>query len=333
MKRHGYLIEAIADYNNLEWALWRASRQKLDRSDVQSFLANTNTELLQLREALLRGELTKGNYKFFTILDPKERMIAVAPFSHRVAHHAIIRQCGSILDKQQIEQSFACRKGKGQYAAIAWLQKAMRSQSCYLKLDIRKYFDTIDHRVLISQLERVFKDDRLLRLWCTIIEGYHTVSGKGLPIGNLTSQYLANHYLMQFDRFVKQKLRIKGYCRYMDDMIVLGQSTHELALLAEEFEQFLESELQLSLKTADINRVSHGVSFLGYRVRKNSTRLNQRSKKRFIQHWRMNDNLWLSGVASEKECAVRARAAFVFAEKANCEYLKNAYIRKNGVLS
>jgi hypothetical protein len=333
MKRYGYLIESIAASSNLEWALWRASRQKLDRHDVQRFMNNVDVELLRLQQAILQGELPDGKYRFFTILDPKERTIAVAPFSHRVAHHAIIRQCGSTLDRHQIEQSFACRSGMGQYAAIAWLQKAMRRDLCYLKLDVRKYFDSIDHGVLINQLERVFKDETLLRLWHAIIDNYQCSPGKGLPIGNLTSQYLANHYLMHFDRHVKQTLKIKGYCRYMDDMIVLGQSTQELLALADELKGFLDNRLQLSLKTCYVNYLSQGVSFLGYRVFRNSMRLNRRSKHRFINHWRTNDTLWLNGNVDESNSAVRGRAAFVFAEKANTVKLKSSYIKRHGVLS
>lgn len=333
MKRTGFLIESIADRSNLEWALWRASRQKLSRPDVMNFLANADFELETLRNSLLIGELPQGNYRFFTIHDPKERTIAVAPFAHRVGHHAIIKQCGSLFENHQIEQSFACRKGKGQYAAIAWLQQAMKSHTCYLKLDIKKYFDSIDHPTLQNQLERIFKDEILLRLFYNIIDSYCTKSDKGLPIGNLTSQYLANHYLMKFDRHVKQNLRMKGYCRYMDDMIILGQSTQELKALAHHFTVFLENELQLSLKTCYINSVAQGVSFLGYRVFSNSMRLNERSKKRFIKHWRANDLLWFKGIASEEECAVRARAAFVFAEKASVVHLKKAYLRSQGVLS
>ena len=172
-------------------------------------------------------------------------------------------------------------KNKGTYAALDKAKLNQQKYKYYLKLDIRKYFDSIDHKVLFNLLKTKFKDKALLNIFLQIIDSYHTQKEKGLPIGNLTSQYFANFYLSFADRYLLQELKISAYVRYMDDMVLWSNNKEELKLKGEKFTKYLKDNLQLNLKTFVLNTNLHGLNFLGYRIFDNKTLLNKTSKKRF----------------------------------------------------
>ncbi len=161
-----------------------------------------------MRDQLLRDEFAFGRYVTFTIWDPKQRTIHAPCLEERVAHHALMNVCEPIFDRHAIDDTYACRRGKGRLAAIRRAESFCRTRAWFLKMDIRRYFPSVDDQVLLGLLEHNFKDADLLRLFRRIVSNHQTEPGRGLPIGALTSQHFANYYLAGLDRFVKEELAI-----------------------------------------------------------------------------------------------------------------------------
>ncbi|MDA1048965.1 MAG: RNA-directed DNA polymerase [Planctomycetota bacterium] len=185
-----------------------------------------------------------------------------------------------------------------------------------MKLDVRKYFDSICHPHLLGGLERLFKDSWLLTLFRRIVAGYRGDIGRGLPIGSLTSQYFANFYLGAFDRYVKETLRAKAYVRYMDDMVIWADSRRQLRDMRDDCQQYLSSELSLELKPTILNRTSHGMDFLGCRMYETHTILNRRSRVRFRRAFMQLERDFRDGRIDELELQQRATSMFAFARAA-----------------
>ncbi len=238
MKRHGQLLERVAEMENLRQAFHQACRGKRGKAEVLNYTAHLDERLAELRAQLLAGRVPVGRYHYFRIHDPKERLICAASFPERVLHHALMNVCDPVLERAAIADSFACRTGKGRTAALARAQEFARRCPWFLKLDVRKYFDSVDHERLRA----------VLRLFDEIIASYQTTPGHGLPIGNLTSQHFANFYLAPLDRFAKETLRCAGYVRYMDDFVLWGGSGRELSGLRDRVREFLSETLGLELK-------------------------------------------------------------------------------------
>ena len=220
MKAPRRLIEQVADPDNLRLAFWKARIGKSNGNNVSAYRKELGKNLLLLREQILSGDVMVGNYRFFTIYDPKERQICAAAFSEQVLHHALMNVCHPIFERVQIYDSYASRKGKGVYAALERAQVFTNKNQWFLKLDVRKFFDSIHQATLKTQLARIIGDGKVLWLLYQIIDSYCTIPGRGVPIGNLTSQYFANHFLAELDHCIKEKLRIKAYVRYMDDFVL-----------------------------------------------------------------------------------------------------------------
>ena len=283
MKRAGNLLEKIADMENLYWAFWKAKRGKQGKKEVCEFQENLDENLQKMRNSILNCDVDVGNFRFFKIFDPKERTISVAPFSERVLHHALIFVCHSYFENQQIYHSYATRKGKGTYAALNQAKINQRKYKFFLKLDVKKYFDSVNHKILYDLLVKKFKDKKNLSIFKKIISSYHTFANHGLPIGNLTSQYFANFYLSFADRYLLQKLKIPAYVRYMDDMVLWSNDKNELLEKGKLFEQYLYDKLELKLKIFELNTNKYGLNFLGFRLLENKTLLQQSTKRRFKQ--------------------------------------------------
>jgi RNA-directed DNA polymerase len=206
------------------------------------------------------------------------RLITAPCFRDRVFHHALTLICEPVFERFLIADTFACRWGKGRVASVERARSFARRHPWFLKLDIRKYFDSIDHAILCGRLGRQFKDRRLLDLFGRIIASYEVGPGHGVPIGSLTSQHLANFYLGWVDRFVKEKHRAVGYVRYMDDFVVWGENRAWLSDVRDRVGEFLERELSLCLKPEPyINQSRFGMDFLGCRVKPSHVSLNRRS--------------------------------------------------------
>lgn len=280
MKRAGFLMDEILAWDNLTLAFYRASKGKSDRTAVIRFRENFETNLCSIQKALSQNTMVFGRYVFFTIRDPKTRRICAADFRERVAHHAMMNVCGPVLEKSQIHHSFACRKNKGQHKALKLVENWSGCHPFYLKMDIVKFFDSIDHPCLKKKLAGKIKDRQVLDIFDKIIDSYHTGPGRGLPLGNLTSQCFANFYLAGFDQWMKNVIRSRFYLRYMDDMIVLG-GRDELVRIREQCRDYLGTKLQLKIKTGgQINRTDRGIGFLGSVVYPGVIRLSTRAKKR-----------------------------------------------------
>ena len=281
MKRLGRVFDDLVSMENLQLAFYRAQKGKSWRKDVVKFRSNLTSNLYALQQQLIDGSIKLGHYTRFWVWEPKKQEICTVPFPERVVHHAIINICGQRFETYQIDQNFACRKDKGGHRAIALAQKYSCEFPWYLKLDVHKYFDHVDHLILMQVLERLIKDPRLLELLWKVIDS--TGSPKGIPIGNLTSQFFANIYLSTLDHFAKEKLKIRGYCRYMDDFLCFGETKEKIKFYLSQIEAFLREKLLLDLNVPQINKTIRGVPFLGYRIFPNRIRLGFKAKKTLPQ--------------------------------------------------
>ncbi len=272
MKRVGELYERVSDWDNLRLAFSKAAKGKSTRADVLAYRRDLDRHLGDLQRRIRDQDVEVGNYRYFTIYEPKMRTICAAPFSERVLHHAIMNVLEPVLERFQIHDSYACRPGKGTDAALRRSLFFTRRFRHFAKLDVRKYFDSIPHDRLLRRLERRVKDRRLLDLIGTIVDSYCHTPGRGLPIGNLTSQHLANFYLAHGDHLVKDRLRVRGYLRYMDDMLVFHDHADVLRGVVEQIDSCVSDELGLRLKPVGfdvciLGRSDQGVPFLGFLVR------------------------------------------------------------------
>ena len=309
MKRAGFLIDDIAEMKNLTLAFYKAAKGKRMSSEVELFRKDLFQNLQKLRQQILLGDLSVGKYSYFKIHDPKERMICAASLDERVLHHAIMNICHPIFERHLIFDTYATRIGKGVYNALGRAKTGMAKHQYVAKLDVRKYFDSIDHDVLMMKLARLFKDKQLLSIFEKIIRSYESgiangtdseKRGKGVPIGNLTSQYFANHYLSETDHFIKEQLKIPLYVRYMDDMLMMGNDKYLLKRQIGEVDCHLQ-QIDLQLKPVVLNKTSVGVSFLGYKLFPHKILLNGRSKRRFLKKLNLYEEYLQEGLWNEQE--------------------------------
>lgn len=302
MRRHGDLFEQIVSFGNLERAAGMALRGG-KRINAARFYFHLETELIRLEDELRSGMYQPRPYRVFEIFEPKRRVISAADIRDRVVHHAICRILEPILERRSIADSFACRRGKGSQAAAHRVQYLMRRDGWFLKCDIRHYFASIDHVRLRSLLRRIIKDRRLLELLDRIIDAPlpGAPPGRGLPIGNLTSQHFANLYLGELDHFIKERLRVKGYVRYMDDFILFGAGPELLQERYDRIRQFLAEDLGLELKerATILAPVHAGVPFLGLRISRGRIGLQHRKWHRFRRRFLVLEKQYLKGRISE----------------------------------
>jgi RNA-directed DNA polymerase len=223
MKRIGTLFDGVTSYDTLLLASRRAMRGCGRTAVTCRFFYDLESELLRLQEELKSGIYRPGAYRYFTVRDPKERLIAVAPFRDRVVHHAVVHVLTPIYERVFIHDSYATRAGKGTHVAVLRAQQFLRKWPWYLKADIARYFDSVDHDIMMAMLERKLKDASLIYLIDRIVRNA-SAPDKGLPIGNLTSQFLANVYLDPLDHEIKDHMGVHGYIRYMDDFVVFDHS-------------------------------------------------------------------------------------------------------------
>ncbi len=285
MKRQGGLFGRISRFENLLSAHDRAARGKRDRPSVARFEFNLERELLSLQDDLASGSYRPGTFFTFEVRDPKRRAICAAPFRDRVVHHALCAVLEPHFERRAISDSYACRQGKGTHAAIERTRYFAHCYKYFLKCDVRKFFASIDHAVLRTLLRRLFKENDLLDLLDRIIAHAppDAATGKGLPIGNLTSQHFANLYLGELDHYLKEQRRVKGYLRYMDDFLLFADDKPTLHLLLADIRHFLAEHLCLVLKEEAtlLMPVTEGTPFLGFRIYPGLIRLNQRTRQRF----------------------------------------------------
>ena len=328
MKRDNHLLELIACPDNLRQAFWKAQKGKSGKQEVVSFRRSLDKNLLKIRQDILMGHVDVGHYHYFKIYDPKERNICAATFNERILHHALINICANNFEKFQIYDSYACRVGKGTYAALERAKIFQKRYKWFLKLDIRKYFDSIDHCVLKTLLQRRFKEKALLNIFHQIIDSYETSHEKGIPIGNLTSQYFANHYLAIADHYVKEILRASAYIRYMDDMVIWDNSSSQLFAIGKRLEEFLANDLSLTLKQFCLNRTGNGLPFLGYLVFPDKIKLKRKSKLRFKSKFTDYTNKLRYSEWNQDIYQQHILPLFAFVKHADTHGLRDSMIKK-----
>lgn len=320
MKRVGNLIERIADKENLLEAFYKAQRGKQGKDEVCAYRASLWENIDELQQQIQTTDVHVGNYRTFTIHDPKTREIYATDFSERVLHHAIMNVCHPYFERHFIYDTYATRPDKGVYKALERARKACVRYDYVVKLDVRRYFDNISHAILKKQLGRIFKDERLMVIFGKIIDSHEVTPGKGLPIGNLTSQYLANFYLSGLDHYIKEVLRVPVYVRYMDDMLLFAETRQQLNGVLCAVQRYVCEQLQLELKSPIVFHTHQAVPFLGYRLCRHAVLLNNRSKRRFRQKINEYNKQLLTNRITQSEYAVGVVPLIAFT--------RHAYTRK-----
>ena len=241
---------------------------------MQEFERHLMQNILELHHDLTSGTYRHGGYEHFKIADPKPRDIHKASVRDRLVHHALYRQLYPFFDRIFISDSYSCRLRKGTHRAMdtfrryAYKESGNHAKTVWvLKCDIRKFFASIDQQILISILQRYISDKRTVALLQNIIESFYSnVSGKSLPLGNLTSQLLVNIYMNEFDQFTKYTLKAKSYIRYSDDFVTVSRDRKWLISLLPRIRNFLHENLKLELhpNKVSINTLASGVNFIGW---------------------------------------------------------------------
>jgi hypothetical protein len=316
MRRATNLFDQIPEPENLRLAFQKAARGRRGQAIVRQFAASLDRHIAAMSAAIRSGTFPVGRCQQFLIREPKERVITAPCFDERVLHHAVMNVCEPAMDRWLIDDTFACRLGKGREAAILRARGFTRHAEYFLKLDVRKYFDSVPHARLLGFLNRRFKDRRLLELLNRIITSYRGQLCVGLPIGSLTSQHFANFYLGWLDRFVKESLRVRGYVRYMDDMLLWHTSREALVEIHARCKEFAVIHLALDFKPGEVRRTVSGVPFLGCRIFPTHVELNARSKRRWRNRVRVLERAERLGLLSERELQARLTSLTAFAKGA-----------------
>lgn len=286
------LFSQIIGLENLFLAWDEFRRGKSKKSDVQLFEYYLEDNIFNLHYELKTKNYQHSHYTVFCIKDPKLRKIHKAIIKDRVLHHAVFRVLYPIFDKIFIADSYSCRLGKGTHRAIDRLEKFARQVSqnktktiFILKCDVKRFFDSIDQNILMGLLKKKIQDQDVLRLLGGLIKSFEASEGRGLPLGNITSQLFANIYLNGLDQFVKHKLRVRHYIRYCDDFVVLSQSQSQLENIIAVIGDFLQNRLDLSLhpNKIEIKKWHQGVDFLGYISFPHHRLLRTKTKKRMLK--------------------------------------------------
>ncbi len=275
METNNELYQEIYNLSNLLLAWRKARKHKTSKYYVIEFEKDTLVNLLKLSEELKNHTYNPLPLKTFILRDPKTRKISKSDFRDRIVHHDLIRIIEPIFDRGFIYDSCANRIGKGNLFAIKRFDYFKRkvtnnfkSNAFCLKADIRHYFETVSHEILINIIRRKIKDKEVISLIKLILNNFDSKNkGTGMPLGNLTSQFFANVYLNELDYFVKHKLKAKYYIRYVDDFVILHKSKSQLEFWKSEIDKFLKEKLKIELhpEKSKISSLSRGIDFVGFR--------------------------------------------------------------------
>jgi len=311
-KTYQNLWPQIIDWPTLVAAWERTARGRRRQRDVIAFHANLEPNLIAIQESLIHKTYQTGPYHRFFVYEPKKREIASLPLKDRVVQHALVSVIEPIFEAGFIDQSFACRTGKGAHKGVDTVQAYIRDVKrahgsvCALKADISKYFPSISHDALKRMVRRRVTCKDALWLIDSIIDSAadaESLTPRGIPIGNLSSQLLANVYLNELDHFVKHTLREPRYVRYMDDFVVVHQEKAHLHTVRRDIEDFLWAELGLRTNSkTQVFPVGDGgraLDFLGYRIwpthralRKDSIHRMKRKMRRMAAQYHKGDITW-----------------------------------------
>ncbi|MDR1710026.1 MAG: RNA-directed DNA polymerase [Candidatus Accumulibacter sp.] len=266
MKRHGNLFEQTFSREALFDAYLKARRGKRSRRSCFWFDTHAGAAIEALHRRIHDGTYAPREYRTFVVRTPKMREIRAPWFDDIVVQHAVYAVIRPIFDRTFIDQSYACRIGKGTHKASDYTMKALqesRPDSYTLKIDVRKFFYSIDRAILRGLVERKIKDKRLVDITMSFADLPEPL---GIPIGNLLSQLFALIYLNPLDHFIKRTLKVRRYCRYVDDGVLFDLTREECLTYKARIEAFLRNELHLELSKWTIAKTARGVNFVGYRT-------------------------------------------------------------------
>lgn len=313
---------------NLWLAFGKASKGRRSHPSVAAFEYNLENELVYLRDELRDGTYAPGGYRSFTVHEPKRRKISAAPFRDRVVYHALINIIGPMLERKFIFDSYANQIGKGTHKALDRCTYFMRRHQYVLPCDIKQFFPAIDHQILYFILANTIKDKEVLNLISQIIasgkgiltEEYDRVTfagddlfslsrKRGLPIGNLTSQFWANVYMNELDQFLKRTLKVHAYLRYVDDFLLFSNDKRELHEWRAALIQHLAGlRLTIHEGSAHASHTKTGIPFLGFIVFPDHRRLKPAKGYAFRRRWKHLRSEFLEKHITAEQLKIRAVA-------------------------
>ena len=341
-----HLFDAIASFPALRAAALRAAAGKRAKPGAAAFLANLEKEVLRLERELKGGRYRPGRYKTIDVFDPKHRVVSAAPFRDRVVHHAFCAVCEPLFERGFIHDSYANRKGKGTHRAVARYERFRNRFRHVLRCDVYRYFPAIDHEILKRDLRRRIACRRTLALADRIVDGSNPQEPvplyypgdelftpferrRGLPIGNLTSQFFANLYLDGLDHFCKEVLGAKGYVRYVDDFALFHDDLERLEDWRCRITRFLEGRrLRLHPSKTRIMETGEPAEFLGFVLLPGGgRRLPEANVRRFCNRLRGLRDRWRTGRVTREDVRRRVGSWIAHAEHANTWRLRQAIFR------
>lgn len=339
------MLKEAFTFDKLLSAYKKCRKSKQHKKDVINFEINLGYNLVNLSNLILSKKYKVGAYKEFKIYEPKERKIEALYFKDRIVLMAF---CTYILEpkieKCLIYDNVACSKGKGTLFGLKRLEKFLRNYynkygetGYFLKCDVTKYFQSINHQILLSNLSKTNLDEEDLYIVKTIISSKNQETGVGLPIGNQTSQWFGLFYLNSVDRLIKEKLKIKYYVRYMDDMILLHHDKEYLKYCKQVITEFVETQLNLSLnKKTQISKLNNGIDFLGFRSillksGKVIRLLRGQAKVKMKHKLKLLGKLKQNNIVDEEFINKRLTAYKGHLCHSNCYKLFKTYSKKNGL--
>lgn len=329
MKTYKNLWDKFISRENFDLAVKKAVKSKKSKHSVQRFLKNRDELIEKLRHDLIMGKYRTSQYKTFTIFEPKKRVIYKLPlYPDHIVHHAIINILGPIWQSFFINDSYACIPGHGLLGASQKTMQFMRRNKYVLQCDIRKFFPSINHEIMMNIIQHKIHDRRLLNVLNEIV--WSVGGNTNLPIGNLTSQWMGNLYLNELDQFVKHNLRWRDYIRYCDDFCLYGNDKSELHDAAIKLQDFIHNKMDMVFSKCIVRRTKDGISFIGYRhfkdfilIRKNTARKLKKRIFNIINHHDFND-----------KSVGQLAAAFGWTKWSSCFNYKQSiykYAKKQGV--
>ncbi len=342
------LFEQWTSVGELWAATQRAARGKRHRPSVARTLLERETIVLSLQESLRSGTWQPGRATVHEIRDPKPRTIAAAPFHDRIVHQALCASIGPLLDRGLVSDTYACRIGLGTHAALRKARAWANAHSWFVHLDVRKYFASIDHEILLRQLSRHLLCPRTLGVCAAIVKsGALTVDGPrfhfpgddlftpasraaGLPIGHLTSQHFANRYLSPVDHLAKDRLGIRAYLRYMDDLLLFDEDRDRLVRHATALEERCH-RMRLRLHPWQVQPTRGGLGYLGFRIYPGHVRVKACSVKRATGRLRLKLDAARQDRALYPAFIDSVRATFAHWAHGDTYRLRTKFLRELGL--
>lgn len=335
MKTHKNLYQKLCSFENLHSAFKKARKKKSKKDYVQKFESDLLNNLKKLQSELINKTYSSKPLKKFIIRDPKTRTIHASIFRDRIVHHAIVNILNPIYDKIFIYDSFASRKKKGSHEAVKRFESFVRKvssngklikepfnnnsiQGYCLKADFRKYFDSVNQKVLIEILKKKIDDEDFIWLVKVVLENFEIEKETGMPLGNYTSQFFANVYLNELDYYVKQTLQAKFYIRYVDDFVILHKDKKVLQYYLKHINNFLPClKIKLHPDKTEIHALRNGINFLGYRVFYHYRLLRERNIRYFLKRFERNNSLLNNKEISEEQFESRLNGWLGYAKFGN----------------